>query len=129
MTATPGPVAHEFKVCSTELCRNAWGEDEQQTVRWLRAGARAREKLHPSSTAWPEPISSRLHQGVTCLFIRTAVLRTCTPGGAWRGEAWMSGGVGTRAIGVDVEFDSWKKEAQDEGIVAPLAAVGEAQGA
>lgn len=30
-------------------------------------------------------------------------------------------------LGVDVEFDSWKKEAQDEGIVAPLVAVGEAQ--
>lgn len=77
----PGPVVHEFKACSTKLCRNAWGKDEQQTVWWLRARVRAREKLHLSSTAWPEPLSSRLHQGVTCLFIRTAVLCTCIPGG------------------------------------------------
>lgn len=33
----------------------------------------------------------------------------------------------TSTLGVDVEFDSWKKEAQDEGIVAALVAVGEAQ--
>lgn len=45
----------------------------------------------------------------------------------WRGEAWRLSGVCALPLGVDVEFDSWKKEAQDEGIVAALVAVGEAQ--